>query len=318
MNKNIWFIVAAALVFTGCILFGCVMAVLKWDFAKLSTNEYETNSYEINEKFLSVSVDTDTANIRFAPSEDTKCKVVCYEQKKLRHSVSINDGELSIKVEDTRKWYEHIGITFGTPTITVYLPETEYSSLAIEGSTGNVEIPKDFRFDTIDISVTTGDVTNHASAVEGIKIETSTGSILVESISAGRLALSVSTGRVTVSDVTVTNDITVNVSTGKTALTNITCDDLFSYGNTGDVNMIDLVANGKLSVERSTGYVRFDGCDAAEICVETDTGDVVGSLLSDKVFVTKSDTGDIDVPNSISGGRCEITTDTGDIKITVG
>ena len=56
-------------------------------------------------------------------------------------------------------------------------------------------------------------------------------------------------------------------------------------------------------------------CDAAEIFVETDTGDVKGSLLSEKVFIPKSDTGDIKVPKTVTGGRCEITTDTGDIKI---
>ena len=51
--------------------------------------------------------------------------------------------------------------------------------------------------------------------------------------------------------------------------------------------------------------------------VETDTGDVTGSLLSDKVFITKSDTGSIDVPKTVTGGKCEITTDTGDIKIEI-
>jgi len=64
--------------------------------------------------------------------------------------------------------------------------------------------------------------------------------------------------------------------------------------------------------------VVFEGCDAGEIYVDTDTGDVSGTLLSDKVFIVKTDTGKIDVPNSISGGRCEIETDTGDVKISIG
>ena len=56
---------------------------------------------------------------------------------------------------------------------------------------------------------------------------------------------------------------------------------------------------------------------AAEILIKTDTGDVKGSLLSEKVFVVQTDTGSIDVPKTVSGGRCEITTDTGDIKISL-
>ena len=51
--------------------------------------------------------------------------------------------------------------------------------------------------------------------------------------------------------------------------------------------------------------------------VTTSTGEVTGSLRSEKVFITRSDTGRQDVPKSVTGGRCEITTDTGDIEITV-
>ena len=51
--------------------------------------------------------------------------------------------------------------------------------------------------------------------------------------------------------------------------------------------------------------------------VSTDTGDVTGSLLSAKVFVVTTDTGTVQVPKSTAGGRCEISTDTGDIRITV-
>ena len=48
-SVKIWLIIAASLVLIGCIAFGGVMAMLKWDFAKLSTAKYETNDYEINE-----------------------------------------------------------------------------------------------------------------------------------------------------------------------------------------------------------------------------------------------------------------------------
>ena len=76
-----------------------------------------------------------------------------------------------------------------------------------------------------------------------------------------------------------------------------------------------MVANGKFSLERSTGDIHFTKCDAAEISVETSTGDVTGSLLSDKVYMTQTSTGRIDVPKTTTGGKCEISTDTGNIKI---
>jgi hypothetical protein len=44
---------------------------------------------------------------------------------------------------------------------------------------------------------------------------------------------------------------------------------------------------------------------------------VKGSLLTDKIFVTQSDTGKVDVPETVSGGKCKVTTDTGDIRIEI-
>ena len=65
------------------------------------------------------------------------------------------------------------------------------------------------------------------------------------------------------------------------------------------------------------GDVMLEKCDAAVLEIETDTGDVKGSLLSDKVFLVETDTGRVSVPHSTSGGRCEVSTDTGDIQLTL-
>ena len=63
---------------------------------------------------------------------------------------------------------------------------------------------------------------------------------------------------------------------------------------------------GELSIIERTGVVKFDGSDAAEIFVKTTAGNVTVSLLTDKVFVTKTDTGNINVPKIADGGKCEI------------
>ena len=59
------------------------------------------------------------------------------------------------------------------------------------------------------------------------------------------------------------------------------------------------------------------GDEDNELKIITSTGDIEGTLLSDKVFIVKSSTGDIHVPSSITGGRCEITTSTGNIEVRV-
>ena len=315
-RTKLWLIAAAFLVLIGFILFTGVMTALGWNFKVLGTVDYETNTYEISETFDNISMNTDTADIEFAFSDDGKCRVECHEKENEKHSVTVEDGTLTIELIDERS-IASIGLSFDSPKITLYLPKTEYSSLHIKEITGDIKTPKDFSFKDVDISLITGDVTFNASASEAVKIKTNTGDISVKNTVAGSLELTVSTGKVTVSDVTCEGDVKVGVSTGKTYLTNIVCQSVISSGSTGDISLNNVVCAERISIERSTGDVKFDGSDAAEIFVKTDTGDVKGSLLTDKVFITKTDTGKINVPKSVTGGRCEITTDTGDINITI-
>ncbi len=314
---KIWLIVAASLLLVGLMIFGSVMTMLAWDFSKLSTVKYEENTYPIGEKFTNIFIVSDTADIVFVPTEDARGKVVCLDQSKVKHSVTVTDDTLIIKLNDTRRWYEHIGIGFRTPKITVYTPRAEYGALQIKSHTGNVTIPADFSFDSMDITQSTGHVTNNASVLNAMKIKTSTGNISVKKVSAGTMNLSVTTGRVIASNVSCTGNVEVRVSTGDARLTNISCNGFSSSGNTGELSLKNVIAQEAFAIVRSTGDVEFDDCDADTLWIKTDTGDVEGTLRSAKIFMTKTDTGEVDVPKTTTGGVCQITTDTGDIEIRI-
>ena len=312
-----WLIAAVFLIAVGCITGGIMMSLLNWDFTKLSTDTYVTNRYEIEEAYQSISITTDTADIALLPAENEVCTVVCHEQENVKHTVSVKDGTLVIEAVDTRKWYQHIGIHFSSPRITVYLPQAAYGTLTVRTDTGKTDVPSDFRFDAIDIKTDTGYVKVLASVLEGMRIKTSTGAITVEGSTAKTVELSVSTGKISLSQVTCAGDMRINVSTGKTIVKDTTCGNLYSTGSTGDLALERVIVAGMLSAERSTGDVRLDSCDAAELLIDTDTGSVTGSLLSEKVFLASSDTGRISVPETTTGGRCKITTDTGNIDIRI-
>ena len=315
--KTIWLIAAASLILVGGIVFVCVMGALKWDFSRLATSKLQTNSHPVTEPFEDIRLKTDTARITFVLSEDESCLIECKEHENQKHTVKVEDGVLTVELVDTRRWYEYISIGFSTPSITVSLPKRDYGALFIESKTGEVMLSRELVFASMDIQNKTGSVTNLASAMGEVRIKTTTGHVEVEGISAGSLALSVTTGRVRVTDVTCSGDASLYVSTGDASLTNMTCKSFSSNGDTGDILLTNLIAEESLSIERDTGDVTLAGCDAAELFVTTDTGDVNGSLLTEKVFIAQSDTGRVEVPRTVTGGRCEITTDTGDIKISI-
>lgn len=238
-GTRICMIMALSFIVVGGMIFMGVMQKLKWDFTKLSTVKYETNEYEIQEEYDNISILTNTGDVEVMMSQDNNTKVICREQVKVKHAVTVNKNTLEIKVEDSRKWYEHIEIAFGNSKITVYLPQEQYEKLSVKSNTGDT---------------------------------------FVEQVSAKIIHIE---------------------------------------GTTGNVSLKNVIAKEKISIKIGTGDVIFDASDAQDISVKTSTGNVKGTLLSDKIYLVETNTGKIDVPKTTTGGVCEITTSTGDIKIRV-
>ncbi len=236
-GTKVWLIIAAILFLLGTMIIVGDFIMVKFDFAKIATTKYVTNTYEIQENYKNIKIVTNTANVALVPSKDAKDTVVCKEEENVKHLVEVKDDTLVIKVIDTRKWYEHIGINFGTSKITLYLSKDIYDALSIKTSTGKVSV-ENLSADTLDITV-----------------------------------------------------------------------------STGNIRVTDVVCKGDMKMKVSTGDIKLDKSDAAEIFIKTSTGNVTGTLLTEKVFITQTSTGNIKVPKSIKGGRCEITTSTGNIKI---
>lgn len=314
---KIWLIVALALVVLGVILFAGAMIESGWDFKKLGTVAYTTNTYEVDGGFKNISIDVETTKIAFAPADNGRCKIVFFEDEKVRHSASVQNSTLVIDTVDTRKWYEHFSFSFSQPQMTIYLPRNEYDSLFIETDTGDIAIPKDFSFDMIKIDGDTSDVDCFAFASHGIEIKLSTGDIRLEEIATEQLKLTTDTGRIQINTVDVGANIRIETDTGKVELTDTSCNDLYAESDTGSITLKHVIGAGSFTIESDTGDITFDHSDAAEIFVKTDTGDVTGTLLSDKVFLTETSTGRISVPKTITGGKCELKTSTGDIKIEI-
>ena len=277
--SKIWLIIATSLVFVGALIFVIAMSINDWDFSKLNTVKYETINHTIDEEFKNISIKTTTADIQFAISNDGKCKVVCRERENMKHTVEVKGDTLTIDVDDDRKWSDYIGIIIDSPKITIYLPEEDYTSL--------------------------------------VKVKVSTGDIRLDSVSVDNIDFKTSTGDVKLTNVVCKENIKIKVSTGDVKLDDVKCIDLTAEGNTGDVSLKNVIVDGMISVKTHTGDIKFTDCDGSEISMEASTGDIKGSFLTNKIFIAKTNTGDIEVPKTSAGGRCELSTNTGDIKVRI-
>ena len=276
-STKIWLGIAAFATLLGGGIFTVVMALLKWDFSKLSAHAFQMQTYIVNESFSNVSVNLDTADIRIAPSQNESVWVECYEQEKISYSIAVQEDTLTIELVDNRAWYDYIGINFGEPKITAYIPQKAYDAISLMTSTGDIYL-QNISANTLNITVSTGDVS----------FENCDGA-----------------------------EIYIKTSTGDVELRNVNCNNFTSIADTGELELNNVIATQKWHIERDTGDVSFDSCDGAEIYIKTCTGDVEGSFKSGKHFIVTTSTGDIEYPRHSMGGICEVITSTGDVELEV-
>ncbi len=296
--KKGWIIAAICLLALGVIICVGAYAATGFDFSKLEIGKSETKSYKANEPFTSIDAELKTTDIVFRPSEDGVCSVVWAENEKYTCSVSVEAGTLKIICENQRKSFDIINLFSKSLSMTVYLPSAEYDQIKVTGETADVSIENGLSFNYVDVKAGTGKIT-------------------IGGIAAGQLALQTSTGDISLRSVSCSGSVSITVSTGDIRIDELACASLFAKGSTGSVKLKNVTASECFDISFTTGSITFDSCDAADIKVKTTTGSVRGTLRSEKIFIAKASTGSVHVPDTASGGRCEITTSTGDINISI-
>ena len=273
--------------------------------------EPEHRTYDINESFSGIRVEADTAEVKIVPTSG-EARVVCEGD----FTVEVKDGELQVtEINDRRNWLERI-FTKDEYETTVYLPEAEYETLYVECDTGEVDIDE-IRVKTVTVTVDTGDVEISGITSETITILNETGAIDTEGCHADIFEIKNETGNMELSDIECSSLKAIN-ETGRIEITGAKAEEAYIQVETGDIKLENVITSGKLTITANTGDIKFKHCDGSEVYITSNTGDVKGSFLTDKIIFAESDTGRIDVPHLTSGGKCEITTDTGDIIITIG
>ena len=328
-------IVAVILVVVGLVIAVGAMALTGFNFEKLSTKEYRTTVLKPSGSFDRIDVNITTADVSFIPSEDGTCTVTCTDDENVEYTAEVKDAVLTVKCRKIRKGADFLSVSAVEAKVTVALPGKTYAALSAETDTGDVLIPADFALGNVKLITDTGDAVCEAAVAGSLEFRSDTGDFRGENLRGKEARLESKTGAVQLSAAEVSGALTVAEHTGRVRLTEVSCGSGKLTTTTGSVTLERVTASGELAVETDTGNVKliggdagtlrvktntgdltFDGADAGAIYAETDTGDVTGSLRSEKVFLTETDTGKVSVPRTITGGRCEITTNTGDIKIS--
>lgn len=295
-------IAASVLLAVGLLLSASALLLIGFDFEKMNTEIFQTNTYEITEDFQNIDISGSESDIRFVASENGECKIICKESENIFCNIFVDNGTLTVKRKDVRESFLRIGIWEEKLEITVYLPKNRYETVNLRTESGDIMVPKGFYFDQFSAETTSGDIFAQAVADRTASLKSVSGSVMfapfVNTTTSDSVKIETTSGAISVRTVR-TKTLTLDTTGGDTELHSVSCD--------------------TLNVESVSGDIEFEKLEAYEkMSVRTTSGDVEGSLRSAKHIVTKTVSGDIDVPYSDANAPvCEIQTTSGDIEITL-
>ena len=265
-------IVAAALIVTGGIIL-----VLGLSFAGGSNGESKLVRQEITiqENFDNIAIDTVDCDVKFAMfSGRDDCMVEIRSYKSVKHTATVEDGTLKIKMIDKRNWTDHISIgRTESMEMTVYLPAAEYASLQVRTDTGDITILEEPSFKEMLLRSITGDISCVSVRGDVLDCMTSTGDISVRDSAFTQTKLQSDTGDFKVS-VVAGDEVHMTNNTGDVDAQNVNVRMFTCSTDTGDVALEKILAEDYLQVFGNTGDIHIANSDAPNVNIETDTGDI--------------------------------------------
>ena len=280
----------------------------------LKTTKY-TSNLQITENYNSVKLEIDDAEVILVPSNTKTSNMKYISSKLVSFDYEVINGELIIKQIDNRKIYQKL-FNFTDYTIVVYLSIKDLDMLVVNNKTGDITVNEGLTFENINIQATTADIEYYGSVKEDLNIKTTTGDIEIQNVSCNNLDVKCTTGDIDLFNMYINETVFVETTTGEVELDSVICNKLNIKVSTGDIDLDKVKVTSELTIKGTTSDVSFDQLEAGGIYINLSTGDVEGRLSKKMTFNISVKTGNVNVPDSNSGGICKIELTTGSVKIS--
>ena len=263
------------------IVVGGILVVMGLSFAGGGTQESILTEQTITatEPFDSIKINTQDCDVKFVPyNGDVNAQITILEQDRVSHQVLVEDGTLTIKMTDQRKWTDHIRVfnVYGqteSMSMTLCIPNTLYESVYITTDTGDIRIPGVLQAEEMTLRSDTGDVWLEGGPVQVLDCMLSTGGITVRGGEAEIMTLRTGTGKLDVTDV-IAEELHLGIDTGKTEVENVIAPIFTVNGGSGDMEVENVQAEEYLQVFTDTGDIDITNSESLNVNIATDTGDI--------------------------------------------
>ncbi len=310
--------ISVVLIAIGVIVLGVALVASDFEFSTLLGSGSLEHSEQVFEDTLeTIHIEGMNADVHLLPSEDGRCHLIIDEMEKGSCSAETEEGVLSIYW--TRKWHwkDIFNFSFGSPRLTIYLPEHPLSNLNILTTSGDIKI-------------------ENCSAGQ-MELETDSGTIQVEKVQTTNFGARSSSGNLSIDALTCEQTARINTgsgdirlkggnashlefksNSGQSTISALQLDNLQGESKSGDVGLENVQVGQALNLTSTSGNLHLKNTDAFNFDLKSESGDIRGSLPSPKYFSASSGSGKVFIPESVPNqGNFNARSSSGDIQIEI-
>ena len=316
MKRKYALITAAVCLGVGLLLLLTALCLTGFDLSRLEAASLKARTMTLAEEIHTIEIHDIANDISIIPSPDGQCRVHYSESDTSSYLIQVQDGKLYIENQDTRKWYQRIGIQVSRPaTLVVELPTEEsvpYDALTVQTVSGDICVGDDLFFTQSTLNSTSGDIRFQARAsgvlaavdttVMRLYAETVSGEICIACDDSGGYGSS----------------IAVKSTSGDITLSGLRTDELSARTTSGDISVCNARVNSRATLQSVSGDLSMENVHMDTAALQSVSGDIHLVLLTLMDFDAQTTSGRIKLPGSNpTAGLCELTTTSGDIEVVL-
>jgi len=258
-------------------------------------------TYTEASEITAIEIDVETRNIDIIPTASAELMVRYHEHEKDNWMVQENNGILTIaqqKELEVFNWFNFKFVPAEILTVYIEIPDVWVVDLDLKSDVGNVTIEY-------------GEL-----SMNNVEIQSATGNVHLSNMDMSMLDVDLNTGNVNLSRIDITNQLVINTDTGKITLDLVTANEINLDSNTGSVVM-DEITGSSLMVNSDTGTIEVkDSAITNQVDLETETGNVKVYLTTASGYNLSSATGSVTVTlTNLDQIKYDLQTSVGDIQI---
>ena len=304
MTKKSFLITAFVLILAGGLLFLFALSRVGFDVKKFGSRSYETEEIPLTEPFTSIRTDLMDCSVTLNvdPFDRTRAVLTCSEDSPV--TLTVEGGVLTVTQKDTRPWYRRVGFfEFGGASVELYLPHDLRPDLHAESMSGDFRagglvglgaaqvktVSGDIEWngasaDKLEVRTSSGDISlDRASVPRGITVDTTSGDVSLNDCTAAyTLLVHTTSGDIQLKNVSSDGPLTVETVSGELKAESVTAENVVNLKSTsGDFLLGDFIVHETCHIKTTSGDVHFLRSSAEDFKVQTVSGDVTGTLLTE-------------------------------------